>query len=149
MSNIPILGQGNGQPSDRFTREYGDVHARTETSRGDLLDSEVLQLESILNTLMTKYETRSFTLPEFEQEAKDRFFDAGFAIDVIWHEFTANGKKVDGGLAPSITIVGRVEKEEFDHDRKVHEVTRNILELDEPEGVITADGSIHDKGLTA
>lgn len=138
MSNVPILGQ-NGP--DRFDREYGTVHNRDETARGDIQDSEILQLEQITTKLMDRYKTRSFTLDEFEREAKDRFHDAGFAIEVAWHKFAANGKQVDGGLAPDITIVGRVEKTAFDHDQKVHEVTRNILDLDQPTGVIKSEAT--------
>jgi hypothetical protein len=134
--NIPILGQG--QP-DRFDREYGAVHQRSELAQGDLHDSEILLFEQALATLMDRYSDRSFSLPEFEREAKERFHTLGFAIEVAWAPFTINGKLAEGALAPSITLVGRVDKTTFDHDQKVHEVTRNILEIDKAPGVIKSD----------
>lgn len=138
MSSIPILGQGPGQP-DRFDREYGGVYRRDETAKGDLQDSELLQIETVLGTLKERYAHRSCTTDEYEQEAKERFFELGFAVDVLWYTFAKNGRKVDGGLLPEITIVGRVEKNEFDHDQKVQEITRNVLELDQPSGLIKSE----------
>ncbi|WP_428957830.1 hypothetical protein [Streptomyces sp. cg35] len=146
MSNIPIIGQS--QP-DRFDREYGTVHQRSELAQGDIHDTEILAAEPVLKALMKKYETRSFKLEEFEREAKDRFHDLGFAIDVRWHPFTKNGEAVEGALAPSIELVGRVDRGAFDHDRKVHEVTRNVLELDQAPGVIKSDGSVPGGGAAA
>jgi molybdopterin converting factor small subunit len=139
MSRIPILGQSQPQP-DRFDREYGGVYHRDETAKGDLHDSEILQIETILDALKARYSARSFELREYEEDAKDRFFKLGFAIEISWHEFAIDGKKVEGALMPDITIVGRVNQDEFDHDRKVHEIGRNILELDQPTGVIRSDG---------
>ncbi|MEU6362228.1 hypothetical protein [Streptomyces albidoflavus] len=139
MSNIPILGQGQHKP-DRFDREYGTVHQRSELAQGDLHDSEILAFEQMLTKLMDRYRDRSFTLDEFEREAKERFHSLGFAIEVTWAPFTINGKLAEGALAPNITLVGRVDKTTFDHDQKVHEVTHNYLDIDTAPGVIKSDG---------
>ncbi|MET7363323.1 hypothetical protein ABZS76_33465 [Streptomyces sp. NPDC005562] len=131
--SVPILGQN--QP-DRIDREYGAVHQRSELAQGDLHDSEILEFEQALAKLMERYGERSFTLDEFEREAKERFHGLGFAIEVAWAPFTINGQVAEGALAPNITLVGRVDRTIFDHDQKVHEVTRNLLGIDKTPGVI-------------
>jgi hypothetical protein len=139
MSRIPILGQSQPPQPDRFDREYGRVYHRDETAKGDLHDSEILQVETILTALQDRYSARSFLLTDYERDAKERFHKIGFAIEVAWFEFAVDGKKVEGALKPEVTIVGRVDKDEFDHDRKVQEITRNILELDQPSGIIKSE----------
>ncbi|MFD7835542.1 hypothetical protein [Streptomyces sp. NPDC059761] len=136
--NIPILGQS--QP-DRFDREYGTVHQRSELAQGDLHDSEIVVFEHTLATLMDRYKDRAFNLDEFEREAKERFHDLGFAIEVTWAPFTINGKLAEGALAPGITLIGRVDRTTFDHDQKVHEITHNVLELDQAPGVIKSSAA--------
>jgi hypothetical protein len=142
--SLPILGQGTSPP-DRFDREFGGAYNRSELAQGDLQDSEYLVGEAIVKSLMEKYETRSFTFAEFEREAKDRFYDAGFVVDVTWHRFKKNGVLVPDGRAPQIDIVGRAEPTTFDHDRKVHEVTSNILDLPGESGVIKSSGAIAER----
>jgi hypothetical protein len=135
MSNIPILGQNTPQP-DRFDREYGTVHKRSETAQGDVHDSEILQLEAIFADMQYRYGAKAFDVEEFTREAKERCHSLGFAIDVGWKKVVdGTGKVLEGVASPKIEIVGRVEKKGFDHDQKVHEITRDILEIDAP-GVI-------------
>lgn len=137
-SNIPILGQNQPAP-DRFDKEYGGVHHREETARGDLLDSEILAIEKAYEALGKKNGQRR-DIAAFEREIKDRFFDIGFAVDVAWYEFAVDGVKQEGCYMPEISIVGRVDKTAFDHDQKVAEVTRNVLELPGEGGVIKSGG---------
>lgn len=146
MSRIPILGQNSPQP-DRFDREYGGAHNREEVANGDIHDSEILALQGVVQALSAKYQMRAFSVTEFEKEAKDRCYDLGFIVDVTWHPFLANGVPSDG-LAPDITVVGRVEKTVFDHDRKVHEVTNNLLGIPGEGGVIKADGRTIERSRT-
>ncbi|MGW7100337.1 hypothetical protein [Streptomyces sp. NPDC054838] len=132
--NIPILGQN--QP-DRLDREYGGVHKRSETAQGDVHDTEILELEDLFGRMLYRYSARSFTREEFEREAKERCHKIGFAIDIRWRdELDTVTRKLTGRKRPEIEIVGRVEKAAFDHDQKVHEVTRNVLELDHAPGTI-------------
>lgn len=140
MSNfdIPILGEGL-PVQDRFDREYGGVHNRESTARGDIQDSELLDIERVYKALGQKNGQRR-ELDAFEREIKERFHEIGFAVDVAWFEFAIDGVKQEGCFMPEISIVGRVEKTEFDHDQKVAEVTRNILELPGEGGVIKSEG---------
>jgi hypothetical protein len=131
-----------GPAADRFDKEYGGVHQRSELAQGDILDSEILALEAIFKDMQDRYGTRAFNIEEFEQEAKDRCYDQlGLAIDIRWKALAdGTGRIIEGAASPEIEIVGRVEKRVFDHDRKVHEVTRDIAELG-TQGVIASEGA--------
>lgn len=141
MSNIPILGQG--QP-DRFDREYGEVGQRSEMAQGDILDSEILQLEAIFADMQDRYGVKSFDVEEFEREAKERVHDQlSLAIDISWKKVVnAFGIVIEGVASPKIEIIGRVEKKIFDHDKKVFEITHDIAGLGGPTGIIRSDGSL-------
>lgn len=124
--NVPILGQNTPKP-DRFEREYGAVHNRDGVARGDIQDSEYLEIEAVWKALKKRVgQHRNYDA--FDREIKDRFFKIGWAVDVIWAEYAIDGVKQDG-YQPKIEIVGRVQKTTFDHDQKVHEITSNLLEL--------------------
>ena len=148
MNSIPILGQSAPQP-DRFDREYGGVHDRSAVAQGDIHDSEILELEKIFADMRYRYAAKAFDLAEFDREARERCHRLGFAIDIIWKDevepvrHSRTGRKV-----PVIEIVGRTEKAVFDHDRKVHEVTRNILGLPGQEGIIKSDGAVAERPHT-
>lgn len=148
--NIPILGQGGSTPQpDRFDREYGGVHHRSTTAQGDVHDTEIAALDLILRAMSRKYSTRSFDLEEFNREAKDRMHRVGFAVDILWvpNRDRATGRIIPGSLKPIVEIVGRVDKTAFDHDRKVHEITHNVLELKGQDGgVIKSDGGFREGG---
>ncbi|MEU9405670.1 hypothetical protein AB0E08_08185 [Streptomyces sp. NPDC048281] len=120
-----------GPAADRFDKEYGGVHQRSELAQGDILDSEILALEAIFKDMQDRYGTRSFDVEEFEREAKDRCHDQlGLAIDIRWKALAdGTGRLIKGAASPEIEIVGRVVKKAFDHDQKVHEVTRDIADL--------------------
>lgn len=129
-----------GPAADRFDKEYGGVHQRSELSQGDILDSEILALEQIFKDMQDRYGARSFNVEEFEREAKDRCHDQlGLAIDIRWKALAdGTGRVIEGAASPEIEIVGRVAKKIFDHDHKVHEVTRDILDLG-TQGVIASE----------
>lgn len=129
-----------GPAADRFDREYGGVHQRSELAQGDILDSEILQLEAIFKGMQDRYRDRAFNVEEFEREAKDRCHDQlGLAIDIRWKALAdGTGRIIEGAASPEIEIVGRVEKKTFDHDQKVHEVTHDIAEIG-TQGVIKSD----------
>ena len=140
-----ILPPGVQSPAapapDFLDREYGGVYRRQETSQGDILDSEILQLEAIFEDMLYRYSAKAFNVEEFEREAKERgHSQLGIAITVSWRPVmdTATGKIIEGKRSPKIEIAGRVEKKAFDHDRKVHEVTRDILDLG-TQGVIASE----------
>jgi hypothetical protein len=139
-----ILPPGVTSPAapgpDFLDREYGGVHKRGETAQGDILDSEILQLEGIFENMLTRYSARAFNKEEFEREAKERVHtQLGLAITISWKaEWDRVAARFTGRQIPDIQIAGRVEKKIFDHDQKVHEVTRDILDLG-TQGVIASE----------
>jgi len=129
-----------GPAADRFDREYGGVHQRQELAQGDILDSEILQLEAIFADMQYRYGAKAFSVDDFEREAKERCHSQlGLAIDIRWKGVAdATGRILEGVASPEIEIVGRVDKKTFDHDRKVHEVTHDIADLG-TQGVIKSE----------
>jgi hypothetical protein len=139
-----ILPPGMSSPAspgpDFLDREYGGVHQRSETAQGDILDSEILQLEALFENMLVRYSAKAFDKDEFEREAKERVHNQlGLAITISWKlEYDPVARVFTGRQIPDISIAGRVEKKGFDHDQKVHEITRDILELG-PSGVIKSE----------
>ncbi|MFI0967010.1 hypothetical protein ACH4S8_37350 [Streptomyces sp. NPDC021080] len=138
-----VKGSPAAKPGpDRFDREYGEVGQRSEMAQGDILDSEILQLEAIFAGMQERYGARAFNVEEFEREAKERVHSAlGLAIDISWKKVVdGTGRVIEGVASPKIEIVGRVEKKTFDHDEKVFEVTHDIAGLG-TQGVIKSDAA--------
>ena len=92
----------------------------------DILDSEMLEIESVLETLKRRSEDgRRLDRGMFDQEIQDRFANIGFKVNVLWYETNMTDVRM-----PEVTIVGRTEKVgAFDHDKMAHEVTSDILGL--------------------
>jgi hypothetical protein len=95
------------------------------TSKCEILDSEILKIETILGILNRKVGT-STNMEGFRQEIIDRFARIGFSVDV--KTFSTN---MPGTYSFDVQINDRIEDQEFDHDQMVHEVTNDILELGE------------------
>jgi hypothetical protein len=110
-ANVPILGQPRPQQ---------------EASRSiELYDSDILVVEKILNIIKERATERSHDYDAFDREIKERFFDAGYIVDVKWYS-----TNVQDVYSPDIEIIGRTEKQgEFDHEKMGHEVVNDILEL--------------------
>jgi hypothetical protein len=82
------------------------------------------------------------TVDQFHRAALDLFAEAGFTIGIVWDEVHENGKFA-GLYLPTITIMGRVNKEEeTDHDRLQHEITHGLA--DGQPGYVRADGTLHE-----
>lgn len=92
----------------------------------DILDSEILEIEKVLETLKDRVEGRSSVdRGQFDREITDRFNAIGFTVDTKWWHTNIESVKM-----PEITITGRTERREaFDHDKMAHEVTSDILGL--------------------
>ncbi|MDQ1041460.1 hypothetical protein QFZ75_007962 [Streptomyces sp. V3I8] len=138
-----VQGSPAVRTPDHIDREYGEVGQRQELAQGDILDSEILQLERIFHEMQERYGAKSFDVAEFEREAKERCHSQlGLAIGIAWKKVRSNvtGEIIEGVAAPKVEIVGRVDKKTFDHDRKVFEVTHDIAGLG-TQGVIASDGA--------
>jgi hypothetical protein len=124
--NIPILGQ--------TPPEGGYAGADDVTKTMDIHDTEILEIEKILNMLKARTAQGSIEYDSFQREIKERFYEIGFVVDVLWYETNMAEVKM-----PEIVIKGRTEnKFVFDRDRQVHEVTNDILDLGTG-GIIKAD----------
>ena len=100
----------------------------------DVYDHEVEQIIAVQNQLLARCGAMR-NYGDFEREIKERFAEIGFAAQVTWHTYSLGGKPQEGAL-PDVTLTGRLERREFDHDRQVAEVTRNVLNIPGQEGVI-------------
>lgn len=91
----------------------------------EILDSEMLDIERVLDTLKARCEDgRRLDRGQFDAEIVDRFARIGFKVDVKWWHTNIEEVKM-----PEIEIIGRTVTKEFDHDRMTHEVTSDILGL--------------------
>jgi hypothetical protein len=109
----------------------GQPPAPQDTGIADILDSEVLALEKVLQALQGRTAV-SRRYEAFEREIHQRFNEVGFIVDVKWFE-----TNVPDHLIPEVTVTGRIDgPKEFDHDQMRHEVVSDILELGEG-GVIS------------
>lgn len=110
-----------------------EANAPGLTTKMELYDSEILEIEKVLNIMNDKRKQRR-DYDSFTNELKERFHEIGLVISVLWYEAgeeQADGsvKKIEGVLLPEIVIKDRVAKHTFDHERMKHEIVNNILEL--------------------
>jgi hypothetical protein len=94
----------------------------------DLLDSEVIEIQKVWDSLRSRHQKYHRNYHAFEREAQDLFGQIGFVVGITWNEYAVGGVKQDG-LMPTIEIRDRCEKKAFDRDQMVKEVTDNILDL--------------------
>jgi hypothetical protein len=100
------------------------VHNQAELTQGfQVYDHEILAVEKVLQRLRERSASRR-DLSDFDREIRQRFEDIGFVVRVDWYD-----TNVEGTFMPEITMIGRVEKVDFDFDKQVAEVTGDILEL--------------------
>jgi hypothetical protein len=104
----------------------------------DLYDHEVEEILQLQLRLNDRARHRRHNYNDFDREIREAFAEIGFTVEVNWHEFSVGGQKQEGAM-PEVTVTGRTDPSfEFDKDRQVHEVTRDVLGLGE-EGVIKTD----------
>ena len=108
--------------------------AQDDMTKGiDVLDSEVLQIERVLNVLKARSKNQMRNYDDFQREIKERFAEIGFVVDVLWYETNIETVKM-----PEIVIKGRTESKAFDRDQMTAEVTGDLLGFGEG-GVIKTD----------
>lgn len=97
----------------------------------DVYDSEIVQIEHVMETLKSRSAGRR-DYEAFDREIKERFAEIGLKISVNWHTAAdEHGRKIEDTHIPEITIDGRLDGRVFDPDRMVHEVTSDLLGLGE------------------
>ena len=104
------------------------------TSFVDLTDSDMLVLDE-LKLWLNDESFRPHDYDAFQREIKERFYNAGFRIEVKVYE-----TNYPGVLWFDPEIHERLAGE-IDPDQMVYEVTKDILDLGEG-GVISTDGVI-------
>ncbi len=93
----------------------------------DVLDSEVLEMERILETLRDRASNwpGGVDRGHLDNEIATRFAEIGFAVNILWYDTDHVGV-----IMPEVTVVGRTRRTgEFDHDQMAHEVQSDILGL--------------------
>ena len=123
--SIPILGQ--------------QAAADDVTKGVDILDSEVLEIERVLNIIKARSQGRR-NYDAFDREIKERFHDIGFVVSVKWYTAAGpDGIELADVKIPEVQIDARVDQKQFDRDQMSHEVTNDILNLGQ-KGVISTKG---------
>jgi|JI9StandDraft_1071089.scaffolds.fasta_scaffold06787_6 hypothetical protein len=124
----------------------------------ELHDYEIIKVENVLRTLNSF--KSSMTWEQFERNAIDEFGAIGLKVVVLWEvggleamptemvEATLKLMLRPGIPTPEISIVDRLEKVDFDHERQTWEVQRDILGIDQP-GAIGKNGLITPPKSTA
>ena len=106
-----------------------DLNAPGLTQNHNLYDYEIENITRVTARIQQRSQQRR-NYEDFDREIRQRFAEIGFKVSVNWHTAQdENGQRIEGWLIPEVVIGDRVEKHEFDHDRQVHEVTNDILDL--------------------
>lgn len=117
-----------------MTTPAGESRQSELTSQIELYDHEILKIEKHALKPLNDKQGKVLNLEAFRREIIQRFEDIGFIVDVkVWDTTQASTYWFD------IDIVDRIERIVFDHDRQVHEVTHDLLDLGEG-GVIKSNG---------
>ncbi len=132
MSTNPF-GAGAVDLAQHMARKQAAPAQDDVTKTADVLDSEILQIEKVMEVLKARSQNQMRNLDDFQREIKERFQDIGFIVDVVWYETNLADVKM-----PEIVIKGRTEAKAFDRDKMTHEVTSDILGLGDG-GVIKTD----------
>ncbi len=90
----------------------------------DILDSEMIELDKVLNAWAVRQQGSRRDLEAFRRGAIEKAAQCGFKLNVLTYDTTEAGT-----FAFEFEIVGRLENKAFDYDKMVYEVTNNILEL--------------------
>lgn len=98
----------------------------------DLHDTEILQIEKVLERLKEKQARGGINLEKFRQEIIERFENIGLGVNVQVFETNQAGM-----FAFDVDITKRLEGR-FDPDRQVWETTHDVLDLGEG-GIIKTD----------
>lgn len=130
MSGLILPGQGPRRISEVQTSQDQTAAAgQNQVSRTlDLYDSEIAEIEKVLNKIQEKRgHKQHLDLGQFDLFIREEFHKIGFEVDVKWWHTDVPGVK-----RPDIEILGRTDSRfEFDRDRQVHEVTNDLLGLNE------------------
>lgn len=105
----------------------------------ELYDHDFLAMESGPLRWANQQQGKTRDIHRFTEDLKEQFAAIGFGVDVqVWDT------NQEGTYAFKIEIRSRLDGSAFDHDRQVHEVVSNILDIPGQEGWIkTSDALAH------
>lgn len=111
-----------------------ELNAPGLTSNVEVYDSEILEIEKILDFMNAKARNSKQSYESFSTELRERFAEMGLIVSVVWYQAgmaqpDGTLSKLDGVLMPEIVIKDRVNRLEFDREQMRHEVVSNILEM--------------------
>jgi len=134
MSMQNPFGLGAVDLAAHMAAKAAATPATDDLTKGiDVYDSEVLEIEKVLNTLKARSRDQMRNYSDFDREVKERFSEIGFYVDVLWYDTNVETVKM-----PEIVIKGVTDARAFDREQMTHEVTNDILGLGDG-GVIKTD----------
>lgn len=102
-----------------MTSSYYDEDAEKVRRVGTDLNNKWNYLARKLDPLPLNSKVQTQMIQVWHDEAVNRFADAGFIVEVDVTPALA-------GLAPpTVSVVGKTEKQAFDHDKKAHEIKKS------------------------
>lgn len=122
--------------TERYAPTINRQDAQAELA--DLLDSEVDKITEVMKRLIARFEGQIRDPKDFDQEAKERFAEIGFKVEVIWYKALGLGQEMN---VPEVSVVARIDPKEFDHEQMAWEVQHDVLGVDQP-GSLQADGTL-------
>jgi hypothetical protein len=117
---------------------YGHDIVEMTPTEINLCESVHLQLQRTWMRKTYDADSPDAVWDAFAKEARERFAEIGFAIDIQWSEITADGMPGTAAV-PTISVEARLTKTEPDMDLISHEIREGML--DGKKGVIREDGT--------
>ncbi|QLF83602.1 hypothetical protein SEA_REDWATTLEHOG_99 [Gordonia phage RedWattleHog] len=140
QNSVPDLSRLGSAASDVNPITGHDPGQLTPTER-NLCEAAAMQLNQRWMHKTYDPDSPDSVWDQFANEARNQFAEIGFVIDVMWSIVTADGMPGEAAI-PQITVVGRTDRKETDHDLIKHEVQAGLY--DGQTGVIREDGSRHE-----
>ncbi|QGJ94958.1 hypothetical protein KHQ86_gp204 [Gordonia phage Stormageddon] len=137
QNSVPDLSRLGSAASDVNPITGHDPGQLTPTER-NLCEAAAMQLNQRWMHKTYDPDSPDSVWDQFANEARNQFAEIGFVIDIMWSEIQADGLPGTAAI-PQITVIGRTDRHETDHERIQHEVRKGLL--DGKEGVIREDGT--------
>lgn len=100
-----------------------------ENSNLNLYDEDIIALEKGPYAWMKQRQGSRMNMEDFRRGAIEKFYDAGFKVNLKVYE--TDQPEV---YAFDVEILDRVQRQDFDYDKQVHQVVNNLLELPDQNG---------------
>lgn len=139
----------HAEPPIRPQHRDADDDGRAAMDIGEMTPTEIAQCEAAVMALNHRWMRKTYdpadpsaTWDSFATEARNRFAEIGFTIDISWSEYTADGMPGTAAV-PDITLQGRTEAHSTDHELIRREIAAGMDGTGK--GYIREDGSRHEE----